>query len=142
MSIHMKYRQIILTSYCHEKIDAFSTKTKKSYCHLLFWSVFIANFLSLTWYVIFLPLQINMKVFKKEIVFASKQWIFGGKMYCAVGKEMPWGRMKNEFRNDSPLRYQKVCSTRSQYFFLCTDAWSTLGSSSIQGILLWFFPDK
>lgn len=35
----------------------------------------MADFLGLTWYMILLPLQINMKVYKKEVVFASKQCI-------------------------------------------------------------------
>lgn len=39
----------------------------------------------------------NMKVFKKEIIFASKQCnsiMEEKKLYCAVGEEMPWERMK------------------------------------------------
>lgn len=82
----MKYGQIILTSYCHENIDMFSAKTR-AIVTFWFWSVvFIADFLSLTWYVILLPLQINMKLFKKEMEFANKQCITEEEqLYFAVG---------------------------------------------------------
>lgn len=39
---------------------------------------------------------------------------------CRLGDAI--GKDENEFGNECPLRHQKVCSTRSQCFFLCTVA--------------------
>lgn len=101
-----------------------------------FWSVvFIADFLSLTCMWFCFLFRLIWCYLKKKMYFPVNNVLQKKKIVlcCRLGDAI--GKGENEFGNDSPLRHWKICSTRSQCFFLCTVAWSTLGLSSIQGIL-------
>lgn len=74
-----------------KKLVCSALRQERAIVTFWFWIVvFIGDFSTLTWYVILLSLQTAMNIFKKEIVFDSKQCIMEQKnFYCAVSKEMP-----------------------------------------------------
>lgn len=120
--------------------EVFRAKTKKDYFPPSFLICSFRSLVSrLTQHVILLPLQVDLKVFKTKVAFASKQFDIireQKKMYCVVAKEVPWERIKMNSGMTVLLNIKRPAPPgHSVSFFVCTVAWSILGSRSIQGIL-------